>query len=596
MSLENFVPQLSRPTSVEQLARSLGVAPQLFNFIAENTDPEAIYRRHLIPKRAQDRLPLTSAISGLEEIEVSLLNLDHSRCRVVWEARNPIIKHAHKSASRVLERYLSRPGSGFPHSASFGYVRKRSTRHNAKSHVGAKHILSADIKDFFPSITLARVELALQGAGLNRNVCNAFAKFLTIDGTLPLGLNASPVVANFVATPLDFDFSDLAKEYKCVYTRYADDITFSGNGSLPSADEIEKVLMRNFFRLNRAKFRTSKRGQKHYVTGLSVADKSAPHVPRAMKRKLRQEIYYIGKFGFEEHFSRGIKSGTRQHNVNRLDGSVSYVASVEPKLAGKIRSKWDQICKANDLARSFEPRPSIYLRNATWFVDESEILHVDGTTRLLALCLVDVLEIGRLDVDLVSLFAEEAGDAFGTADALSIISKGLHWVDASWNQRDSIVKLLSVSPIRAFVAMEEIKDGQNYEEVYARLLGVLLETNLKTSDDAEVSIYVEENRSKVSADRVNLAVLNAYRNLEHRNHRRPLKPPSVHVVPKGYRPSSCVPDIFLGVLSKYARSKSEKKESVISVTLFERLRNRYALIIDGHANKVYHHRNSFIRW
>ncbi|WP_081275128.1 reverse transcriptase family protein [Xanthomonas graminis] len=595
MSLDNYVPQLSRPSSVEQLAKALGVATQIFTFIVENDDPERIYRRHLIPKRAPRRLPLVPVEDAGGIVEVSLDSFDFSRYRIVWEAQNPVIKVAHRSAARVLERYLSRPGSQYPHEAAFGYIKGRSTRHNARRHSGAKHLLSADIKDFFPSITLARIELALEQAGLNSTVCNALARFLTIKGSLPLGLSASPMIANLVATSLDHDISALAKEWGLSYTRYADDITLSGDGPLPAREIIENILKRHFFRLNKAKFRTSKKGQKHYVTGLSVADKVAPHVPRVMKRKLRQELYYIRKFGFLDHLSRSGGRGTEQHNVNRLDGTVNYVSSIEASFGYKLRSDWKGICEDNGISRSFEPRPVINLRHASWFIDEAEIIHPDGT-RLLALCLADVLEHDRLNVELVTLFAEEAGDAFGTADSLSIIRKGLHWAEATWSQREAVVKLLAVSPFRAIVAVAPLPNPQEYSRVYTDLLKQILATALKTSDDAAVNMYVEENRSKVAESEVQIAVKTAYFDLEEKNQRRPLKLPCVNIVPKGATPCCCVPDILLGALHRYAISKKVDAESGLAVTLFERLRNRYSVIFDGHAEKIYHHRSPFKRW
>ncbi|QLQ28213.1 MAG: hypothetical protein HZT39_08020 [Pseudoxanthomonas sp.] len=57
MSLDDYIPQLARPANVEQLAKALGVATQIFTFIADNSEPERIYRRHLIPKRAVRALP-----------------------------------------------------------------------------------------------------------------------------------------------------------------------------------------------------------------------------------------------------------------------------------------------------------------------------------------------------------------------------------------------------------------------------------------------------------------------------------------------------------------------------------------------------------
>ncbi len=147
MSLDDYIPQLARPANVEQLAKALGVATQIFTFIADNSEPERIYRRHLIPKRAVRALPSVPVEDARGIVTLSLDSFDLSKYRVVWEAHSPVIKHAHKSAARVLERYLSRPGSLFPHEAAFGYVKGRSTRHNARRHVGAKRLLSADIQD-----------------------------------------------------------------------------------------------------------------------------------------------------------------------------------------------------------------------------------------------------------------------------------------------------------------------------------------------------------------------------------------------------------------------------------------------------------------
>ena len=593
MSLDHYVPQLSRPSTVEQLAKALGVAVQVFNAIADHTDPQQIYRQHKIPKRASGAAPMLPVV---DDDGVIVLDACAPRdYRVVWEAYHPVYKRAHKTVARVLERYLARPSVKFPHEAAYGYVKGRSTRHNARRHLGAKRILSADIQDFFPSITQARVELALNGAGFNSSITNALARFLSIEGSLPLGLNASPLIANLVATPLDIEMSALAKQWGLTYTRYADDITLSGNGSLPTAGDIEAVFKRHFFRLNKAKFRTSKLGQKHYVTGLSVADKAAPHAPRSMKRKLRQELYYIEKFGFLDHYSKAGAGGTEQNLINRVDGMVSYVSSIEARTGRRLREDWARISRAQGLSRSFEPRSTPSLRHAYWFVDEAEIVHPDGM-RLLALCLADILEPARMNMELVSLFAEEAGDAFGTADAISIIEKGLHWTQATWSQREAVVKVLSASSMRAMVAIAPLPNPKDYASVYLRLLAKLLKTMLKTADDATVALYIEENRSKVSEVGVRSAVASVYAELTARNQRRPLQAPDVEVLAKGATPCSCVPDTMLGALQRYALSRSEHGDSGLAVILFERLRTRYSVIFDEHANKIHHHRVPFPRW
>lgn len=595
MSLDKYVPQLSRPTTVEQLAKSLGIATEIFIHIAENAEPEAIYRRHLIPKKAARAQTRVSIDGDSLVAKRALGSYQIDNYRVVWEAEDPVIKNAHKSAARVLQQFLSRPGAQFPHAAAYGYVKGRSTRANARQHIGAKYLLSADIKDFFPSITQARVEISLRDFGVHPNVAGALANFLTIQGSLPLGLNASPMVANLVATPLDYDMSRLAEGGGFRYTRYADDITISGNSLLPTRHAIESLLSRHFFRLNESKFRVSRLGQKHYVTGLSVADKAAPHVPRPIKRKLRQELYYIEKFGLGEHIARLKSTRTTQHHINRLDGTVSYVSSIEPQLAKGLHRTWGAIIQRHGMPRSFEPRPVIRLRQASWFVDEAEIVHPDGT-RLLAVCVAHVVDPSGLGSEILRFLANEAGDAFGTSDPQAIRKKGFHWADATWSQREALVKVLAVAPIRAMVAIAPLSDESSYSNVYGQLLRRILDTFLRSANDAEVWMFIEENRSKVSERDMRDAVEAAYSELEEANRRRPLRPPQVNILPKGTEACSSVPDVLLGVLHRYAVSRVNNQQEALPVSLFERLRNRYAVIFDTYTHQVYHSRNAFSRW
>jgi hypothetical protein len=461
--------------------------------------------------------------------------------------------------------------------------------------VGARRLVSADIRNFFPAISLSRVELALRRADIQSEVAGKLARFLCINGSLPMGLNSSPLIASLVAYPLDVELSELASKLDCSYTRYVDDITFSGNDLLPGRSEIELALSHHDFEMNVTKFRMSKRGQKHYVTGLSVSDPKAPHAPRKMKRRLRQELHFIGKYGLENHLLALGREEFAQQEVNRIDGMVSYIASLEPTLAGKLRDQWAKICKSEDVERSFKPRESKGIRRADWYVDESEIKTAEGT-RLLAVCLAEILEPVNLSLDLVGLFAEEAGDAFGTPNAIKMIQQGLHWSEASWSQRERVVSLLAVSPVRAMVAISPIAAPAEFKTVYLRLLARLLDVAFRGADDAVVSITVEANRSKVSAPAIKGAILNCYENLERTNRRRPLEPPIARVVEKGGSPAMCVPDVLLGCLGHYAKPSADPSRVPLGVILFERLRNRFSAIFDEYAGQIHTARHPFRGW
>lgn len=264
--------------NAERLATALGVPPDLFSasFLLQKID---IYLQHNIPKRSHHR---------------------SSERRIVWEAIEPFDRF-HKTIARRLNVYLLTHVHGFPHSAAFGYVRGRSTRANAAVHAGRKLLLRADIKNFFPSITTSMVKLALARTGIPEIPSTLLADFVTLDGHLPLGIHSSPTLANLICLDLDIELDALAKSKDCRYTRYADDISISGNSQLPEKKDIQTILERHEFTLSDRKFRISKRGQAHYVTGLSISD-TTPHAPSKMKRRVRQELHFIRKFGFNEHF------------------------------------------------------------------------------------------------------------------------------------------------------------------------------------------------------------------------------------------------------------------------------------------------------
>lgn len=215
--------------------------------------------------------------------------------RTVWEptASKPV----YKALARRLEAYLAFLLDEHPHPCVYGYRPGRNIRENAAAHCGKKYILKLDIKDFFPSITTDMVLDFLRVIGVASEVAGLLARFVTIEGSLPLGFPTSPVLSNGIMLPLDHAFNLIAESVDARYTRYADDLTFSSDEYLPDINIIRDLLKGQGFYLAEDKSRLSKRGQAHFVTGLSVADPSAPHVPAAKKRRLRQQLYFAQKFG-----------------------------------------------------------------------------------------------------------------------------------------------------------------------------------------------------------------------------------------------------------------------------------------------------------
>jgi hypothetical protein len=207
-----------------------------------------------------------------------------------------------------------------------GYVKGRSHISNAAAHVGKAYLQKFDIKDFFPSIASQAVVDVLNEVGFTADATEVLSRLLTYQDRLPLGACTSPLLSNLCLLSLDTTLQDLAIERGLVYTRYSDDMTFSGDEEFDIKEEVDIAVSSSGFQLNPRKSVTARYGQAQYVTGLSISDNAGPRLPKRFKRRLRQILYYNEKFG-----SNSFESG-------RIDiaGVLQYARGVEPTFVEKL--------------------------------------------------------------------------------------------------------------------------------------------------------------------------------------------------------------------------------------------------------------------
>ena len=209
-----------------------------------------------------------------------------------------------------------------------GFRRKRSILTNVKLHLAAPNILKIDLKDFFPSISLNSVISIFKDLGYPNNVSYCLAKLCTSDNCLPQGAATSPYISNIAIRKLDWRLYYLCKKCGTIYTRYADDMTFSGKyiGS-GFISIVNKIIEEEVFKINIEKTRLFKRKGKRIVTGISV-NNSDPKIPLKMKRNLRQQVYYTLKYGVKSHMDR---SKIRDpFYIQSLYGKIQFWKWVEP--------------------------------------------------------------------------------------------------------------------------------------------------------------------------------------------------------------------------------------------------------------------------
>jgi hypothetical protein len=166
------------------------------------------------------------------------------------------------------------------------FRRGRSIVSNASPHAGRQFVLNADIEDFFPSITAARVYGVFRHLGFSGELGAGLARLCTYRGALPQGAPSSPDIANIICRPLDARLRGLCARHDWVYTRYCDDLTISGSGAVGGVmKSIRAIVEDEGFCLNDRKTRVLRRGDRQEVTGLVVNEK--PNVPRPLRRRIR---------------------------------------------------------------------------------------------------------------------------------------------------------------------------------------------------------------------------------------------------------------------------------------------------------------------
>lgn len=209
---------------------------------------------------------------------------------------------------------------------AMGFKRACSILDNAKNHVGKELVINLDLKDFFPSITYKQVYRIFAYLGYTDEVSHLLTQICTNkNNVLPQGSPASPSISNIVSLKLDKRLSGLANSYGCNYSRYADDITFSGSKSIERILPLAKAIIEEEgFEVNEDKLRFQYSFQRQEVTGLVV--NNVVKISPKLQHEIEYALYYCKKFGVENHMK---KIGcTRSFYKEHLYGIAYFVKMI----------------------------------------------------------------------------------------------------------------------------------------------------------------------------------------------------------------------------------------------------------------------------
>lgn len=223
-----------------------------------------------------------------------------------------------------------------------GFVKGKSILTNAQCHVAKKEILCMDISDFFPTIKNEHVIRVFSNLGYVDSVARRLAALCTYEGFLPQGAPTSPALANIVFDTVDEKLIKYAECNGLVYTRYADDLTFSTNDNSIEKHilKIKEIVEESEYQINESKTHVMKDNYRKIVTGLIVNEKVK--VPKSFKNKLRQEIFYCKKYGISQHLN-AVGRNSAVNFKEYMYGKAYFIKMVEKELGDYYLNELDEL-------------------------------------------------------------------------------------------------------------------------------------------------------------------------------------------------------------------------------------------------------------
>jgi hypothetical protein len=278
------------------------------------------------------------------------------------EAPKPRLKELQRQIlARILEKIPA-------HAAVHGFVKGRSIKTFVAPHAGRRVVLRMDLRDFFPSFAAARIQTLFRVLGYPESVAdllggictNAAPRDVWTDSTLdadphrlrearalysrphlPQGAPTSPALANLCTYRVDCRLSGFADSAGAEYTRYADDLAFSGGEAFERHIErfsthVAAILIEEGLTVHFRKTRVMRQGVRQHLTGL-VANQHL-NVMRTDFDRLKAILTNCVRLGPEDQ-NRDAHPHFRAH----LEGRVGFVEMINPGKAKRLRTIFDQI-------------------------------------------------------------------------------------------------------------------------------------------------------------------------------------------------------------------------------------------------------------
>ena len=234
-----------------------------------------------------------------------------------------ILKLVQKSiADNILIQY---PVSKYAKAYKIG----SNVQKNALPHVGKKKILKLDIDGFFDHILYSQVkDIVFYKEKYSETIRILLTMLCYYKDSLPQGAPTSPAITNIIMYDFDETVGSFCNGRNIAYTRYCDDMTFSGDfNEKEIIDFVKNELFKLGLYLKNRKTAVIPLTKRQCVTGIVVNEKI--NIAKEYKKKIRQEMYYIKKYGLDGHLNK-LEISDKEQYLLSLKGKIAFVLQTIP--------------------------------------------------------------------------------------------------------------------------------------------------------------------------------------------------------------------------------------------------------------------------
>ncbi|EOD6302062.1 reverse transcriptase family protein [Proteus mirabilis] len=276
--------------------------------------------------------------------------------------------------------------SQIPHFRCYSYHSKSSIFNCAREHCSSKWLIKIDVENFFDSIsevmvykvfrslgykpllafelgrictyqpTHLSIKNTLRWCNFNKNSSSYPYKRIEINffGRLPQGAPTSPMLSNLVFQDIDEELHSYASSNGVVYTRYADDLTFSTSNrqfsrkkALIFVNKVKKILRTRNFSTNKSKLKIIPPGSRKVVLGLNI-DGPNPLLLKGFKKRLEGHLRGIEKFGIQQHLEHK-HFQTVFGMISHINGLIGYASQIDYEYGNRLKAKFSDILTQNGI-------------------------------------------------------------------------------------------------------------------------------------------------------------------------------------------------------------------------------------------------------